>query len=240
MIYENDFSSGELDEHIMASEAGGAVFVDNGALHIRRERNEGTTIVDIYPNTDKTTVSGYIGVSYTLEKDQKKIVQQRMRMSGSSDLLAITWGSNNMVSCMAADTYGGAVKTYSLPEGYNDELRVTAVFNTMRGSLNLWLNDKQVLEDEYARVAPGNQLTYLRIYLEGTNLATAEVDDLKIYNAAISPLDKVKLDTEWLTAEQLLTKPYVKDNIIDTDLNLVTEGKYKSRITWSSSESKYK
>lgn len=55
----------------------------------------------------------------------------------------------------------------------------------------------------------------------------------------MSPLDKVSLDAEWLTAEQLLTKPYVKDNIIDTDLNLVTEGKYKSRITWSSSDARY-
>ena len=239
MIYENDFSSGGLDDHIAAAADGGDIFVRDGTLHIARVKNEGTTIADIYPNADKTAVSGYIGVSYTLKKDQKKIIQQRMRMGGSSDLLAITWGSNNKVSCMAADTYGGAVKTYSLPEIYNDELQVTAVFNTMRGTLNLWLNGKRVLEDKYARAAPGNQLTYLRIYMEGTNLVTAEVDDLKIYNAVMSPLDKVSLDAEWLTAEQLLTKPYVKDNIIDTDLNLVTEGKYKSRITWSSSDARY-
>ena len=238
MIYENDFSSGELDAHISPTLEGGTVTAEEGVLKITRNENKGNTIADIYVNEDKTAVSGYLGITYTLKKEGTGIVQQRIRKESYNDFIAITWNANNTVSCMAADEEGGKVQTYNL-KGEYDVLNVSLLIDTMRGTVNLWLDDQHVLKDKYSRVAPGNMVTYLRFYMEGKNLLTAKLDDLKVFNAVLSPVDRIIMDKEWLTAERLLTKPYVKDNIIDADLNLMTKGENKSNISWTSSAPEY-
>jgi len=234
IIYQNDFSQSALDGHIAASTAGGSVACADGALKVTRSSNDqSATIADIYAQENHEAVQGAIGVEYTVERTEAKVVQMRLRISGSDDYIALTWGANGTFSIMCRDTENGGVVTKST-KAYSGKLHIKAFLNTEESQFTLWLNDDEVLSNKYSRVA-GKQLQYIRIYLESTNYTTVSVDDFKVYYATLPPIDRIKYDLQWLTEQQLLSEPYVADKTINADLNLMAKGRYGSNITWSSS-----
>lgn len=234
IIYQNDFSKSDLDEHIVASPSGGNIECADGALKITRSSNESAaTVADIYAKENRETVQGAIAAEYTVERAEAKVVQMRLRISGSDDYIALTWAANGTVSIMCRDTASGAVVTKTT-KSYAGEMHVKAFLDTEQSMFSLWLNNDKVLDNKYSRIA-GNKLQYVRIYLEGTNYNTVSVDDFKIYYASLPTVERLRYDMQWLTDQILLSKPYVADKTIDSDLNLMTTGQYGSRITWSSS-----
>lgn len=239
IIYENDFSSGELDENIVSSFEGGEVSVKDGALHMTRKENVGTSIIDIYAHSDQSVITDNVALSYTVRKEGKGKAELRTRMKGQSDFLSMSWVANNKISYVAHDTPGGNSGWRNTPKAYQGDIKVTQLFDTAKGMVSMWVNGEKVIDKKYSRTSPGNCLQYLRIYMESNNLITVVLDDVKFYYPKLSPSDAVKEDAKWLTAERLLTEPYVMDNIINADLQLPTVGKNKCNISWSSSNPDY-
>lgn len=235
MIYENDFSSPDLDDRFTLDSSGGAIQVNNGALEIKRSENSGTTIADIYLDRNKNAVKGLVGVEYTLTRTSKQNVQQRLRTGGANDYVAITWGGSGSVSFMYANEYAGATVSSTSAGVYPDQMRVRVLMNTDQSKFSLWINDQIVLKDKYSRAAGAKQMQYVRIYLEGASLTTVKLDDFKAYYAWPPSYSRAAYDAEWLTDSRLLTKPYISGNIIDADLTLPALGEYQSNIQWTSS-----
>ncbi len=238
MIYENDFTNTTIDKNMTFTTDGGSINIADGKLNIVRSTNSGTTIADIYAMEDHTAVSGLIGVEYTLHRSNaSKTVQQRLRMTGSSDYIALTWAANKSVSSIHSDTYGVDGKGYSVSFNDNNTMKVKAYMDTSTSKFSLWLNDELVLKDVYSRAAGANKLTYVRLYLEGNHLNTLTVDDFKIYYAQPPAEDAIAMDQEWLTDARIMTGAYVSENIIMHNLSLPTKGAYNSDITWETSDS---
>ncbi len=237
MIYENDFTDATIDKHMAFTTDGGTINIADGTLNVVRSANSGTTIADIYATEDHSAVSGLIGVEYTLHRsDTSKTIQQRLRMSGTSDYVALTWAANKSVSGWYADTYGVDGTSRSITFNGTDTMKVKVYMDTSTSKFSLWLNDELVLKDVYARAAGANRLTYVRLYLEGTHYNTMTVDDFKIYYAQPPAAEAIAMDQEWLTDAKIMTGAYVSDNIIMHNLSLPTKGAYNSDITWESSD----
>lgn len=238
MIYENDFTDTTIDKHMAFTTDGGTINIADGTLNVVRSANSGTTIADIYATEDHSAVSGLLGVEYTLHRSNtSKTVQQRLRMTGSSDYVAMIWGANSTGTAWWSDTYSADGEQGPIKFNATDTMKVKVYMDTSSSKYSLWINDELVLKDVYPRVAGANKLTYVRLYLEGTHYNTLTVDDFKIYYAQPPAADAITWDQEWLTDARIMTGAYVSDNIIMHNLALPVKGAYNSDITWESSDS---
>ncbi len=237
IIYEDDFEDGAIDHHITATADNGTIVEEDGVLKVTRTSNDASspTIADLYAMEDQSMVEGAIGVEYTLTREDNKVVPTRIRSSGSNDGLAVTWNANGAVALLYRTSATSGQVSTTTSQSFSDELHVKAVFYTENSQVSLWLNGQLILSKVYTRTQ-ASTLQYVRIYLEATNYTTVNIDDFKIYYATMPAIDSLNFDVEWLTDSLLLTEPYVMENIIDSDLNLPTTGKYGSQITWESSD----
>lgn len=236
MIYENDFSSSELDGHFALSPDVGTIQVVDGALQLTHDTVSGNVIADIYPDDEKKAISGLLGVEYTAKREPEGQVQMRLRASGSNDYVALTWGANGNMSVMYTDVIGGAVQSKPVSGSYKSEVKIKLILDTEKESFNLYLNDQEVLTKKFARIAGSKTLTYLRLYLEGSSQMTALFDDVKIYQAKPPVYERAQRDAESITQQSLLTQPLNAVGVLTADLKLPTAGYYDSEISWASSD----
>ena len=240
MIYENDFSDSTNFSNILMTPGDGTIDISDGTLNLTHTGSANWTGVDIYANADNaTTISGTIGIEFTLTREATKSVQMRFRISGSSDYVALTWNSGKTVGSIHSETYGvdGTSHAVSYSSGTNKELKVQVYMDTSKSTFSLWLNEELVLSNAYSRAAGANKLMYIRTYLESSNYTTLHVDDYRIFYADPPAEDAIVADAEWLTDARIMTGSYVYDNVIMNDLLLPTAGNYGSEITWESSDS---
>ncbi len=238
IIYENGFSDSANFNNITSTPGDGTVDISDGTLNLTHTGNANWTGADIYVKQDKaTTISGTVGVEFTLKRDSVKPVQIRFRTGGTSDYVALTWNGGKTVSSIHSDSYGtdGSAHTVSYTSGNDQELKVQVYLDTSKSQFSMWLNEEPVLNNVYARVAGSNKLMYIRLYLESTNYTTLHVDDFKIFYADPPAEDAIAADLEWLTDARIMTGAYVMDNVIMDSLLLPTVGNYGCDITWESS-----
>lgn len=238
MIYENDFSDAAKTDNINLTPGDGTAEISGGTLNLTHTAGSNWTGADIYANADKTTtVSGTLGVEYTLKRSAVQSVQQRLRIGGTSDYVALTWNANKSVTSQHMLSADGSATGYSYnyTTGTANELKIQVYMDTSKSTFSVWINGEAAWTDVYARNAGANKLAYVRLYLE--TVTTLNIDDFKIFYADPPAEDAVEGDLEWLTDARIMTGNYVSDKTIMDDLSLPTLGNYGSTITWVSNDS---
>lgn len=236
MIYENDFSDNTLPNNFTISDSdGGKSSIKDGKLVLEQPAG-GYCYTNIYFSPDSQPLKGMICVEYTLEQSGWGQWNQIFVKGGAwSDYLrAFYYGDGNTyLRYLNEDgTQGQYYGNY--PEKYH--LRI--LFDTEADRYSAWINDKLVVQDVRANnsTSAGEGIMSMQF---ATGNATFEcmvkMDNLKVYYAIPPSYSVAAADNRWLTDSQIRTAPYVMDNIIDQDLNLVTKGRYGSDISWNSS-----
>jgi len=236
MIFEENFDNNTMKTTWELNETDGKIIVEDEALKIIRSSNTSSeTIADLYMDGAKNTYHGVLGMEFTVEKSDSKLMYFRIR--GSSDFFAADWKENGKfnvyygeekdspVQCLPVTTIEGNTATFSI------------LFNTDNSTFSLWVDHELILKNVYAR-NQGQGIRYARMYLQGTHLMTAKVDNIKFYEAYHLYEDRMELDYDWLTKEKILsqTDPSAVYNVISKDLDLMTAGYYGSTISWDTSD----
>lgn len=235
MIFEEYFDDDKMTSNWVLDETDGRIAVEDEALKIMRLSNTSSeTIADLYMDHDRSTYMGVLGLEYTVERSDAKMMYFRIR--GSSDFFAANWNANGNLSVYYGEEKDSPVSNRQVTTITENVAKFTILFNTNNSTFSLWINNEIILKNVYARVQ-GQGIRYARMYMGGSNLMTAKIDNIKFYEAYNLYEDRVELDYDWLTKEKIIsqTDRATFYNVISEDLNLLTSGYYGSTISWESS-----
>lgn len=127
-----------------------------------------------------------------------------------------------------------------MPGSYTGDAEFVISFNVPKSRFSCWINGKAVLENVYScgehngeeYVLPP-KVEELRLYTEsGAEGDTFSIDDVQTGLPVYIPL-KADLDAEWLSLALICGSD---SDIVTEDINLPTQGKNGSAITWTSSD----
>lgn len=236
MIFEEYFDYNEMSSTWSLTETDGKILVKDEALNITRSSNESTeTIADLFMDSEQTTYNGTLGLEYTVEKSDSKLIYFRIR-GPVGDYFSANWLADGKLTVMYGTEKDVAPRSITVTTIEDNKAKFTLLFNTTDSTFSLWIDNMNILTNVYARQQEQG-IRYARMYLSGTNLMTVKIDNIKFYEAYNLREERVGLDYDWLKKEQIisLTDKSAVYNVISEDLNLFTKGYYGSTIAWESS-----
>lgn len=229
-IYENDFETGgELPYEISVNDyATGDVSISDGQLCMDRGETGYSGPTAYMWTKDRKPVKGLIGVEFDWAKESG--IGSWIR----SGPIFFYWRSDNALILQTCRDPESTNVLATNAGRYSDPVHVQFVYDTNTSRISCWVNGVCRLSNSYSRLAA--QSTFSNIYMwisEGTG--KQYIDNLKMYYAIPTALERLAYEAEALTYEDLLTKPFVDGNIIDCDyLNLPDTARYGSSVTWTS------
>ncbi|MCI9627415.1 MAG: DNRLRE domain-containing protein, partial [Clostridia bacterium] len=235
LIMSDDCSGTEPAAGWEFVQGGGTVEQRFGSVEITRYENKDSTTATRYFSAEQTEYTGILGLEFTLRKSAAKDLQ--LRVVSGYDYFALNWlgaGTirvNYNVSADSAETWYNVAQAPGLSAKFN------LLFNTEEGTYSLWVNNKMLLHNVYARGKKARGVQLIRTWLEKGNFATVSIDNIKLYRSCLLQEDRVTADEQWLTLDKLLTGEthILTPNTVDSNLNLLQKGYYGSDITWESS-----
>ncbi|MBQ4527323.1 MAG: S-layer homology domain-containing protein [Clostridia bacterium] len=235
MIVENDFSSPDTPSHIDTNIVGsGTAQVENGALVISKT-DSGTAQVGamIYTGLDKTNVAtGVIGLEFDVTRQSSKPVQIRTMDANGNLYYSMAWGGSG-ISAYYSDDKSVQGTQNGVWSGSGNTIHINLMFDTANSTYWLWVNGKPAIVEKYSRSVGVSAVCYTMFYLE--NIETIKIDNYKVYHAIPPQAQRLKFDFGGFGEKDILNETPIAGNIIQSDLTLPTELRYKTTITWESS-----
>lgn len=234
MYFQENFANNQLSTTWVFDQTGGSISVEDQALKIKRTQSEGTeTIADLYMNANKSVYRGNLGLEFTITKSASKLMYFRIR--GTGDYFAADWREGGTLAVYYSDDRQQSAAIKAVTNVQSLQARFKILFNTEASTFTLWLNDTMLLKDVYAR-ALGNGVQYARMYLQGSQLMTASVTDIRFYEAYPLASSLAELDVRALNWGKISSEPENEAGIITENLTLPPSGGNGSSIVWSSSD----
>lgn len=236
MIYENDFSDSSLPPNITFSDTdGGKSSIKDGKLLMEQPAG-GYCYTRIFFSPDNQPLKGMICVEYTLEQTGWGQWNQVFEKGGAwSDYLRAFYYGDGNTYLRYLNEDGSQGQYYG---NYPGKYHLRILFDTEEDRYSAWIDGKLAVQNVRANntTSAGEGIMSMQFATGNrTYDCTVAMDDLKVYYAIPPSYSVAAADYRWLTDSRIRTAPYVADNIIDQDLNLVTQGRYGSSITWRSS-----
>ncbi len=210
-----------------------------------------------YPLQPSKQNIGNLGVTkYSLTKvGTGEICQQ---IDGSGTLMLIFWQKDNSFRIRHRNADGAMIETYTNKyerpvsfevttdkDGTKKQIdgiqaNMTIMTDESAGTVSLWIEDECILFNTYPYQLGGHSLGSIGTRIEDSNWVTVLVSEFDSYKAYPVAHLRPENDSVWLTEELIRDGiPAPAKGKLASDLNLVTEGKYGSRISWTSSNEAY-
>ena len=146
---------------------------------------------------------------------------------------SFAWGSD-VISAYYSNTAGVTGTSSKVWGGKANKLHFNMMFDCSRSTYSMWVDGQLVIHDKYSRIVGTSAISYTMFYLESKN--SIKIRDYKLYHAIPPKAERLSYDLRAFSVNDILTKPFVGGNIIDSDLNLKKILPYGTEITWSSSD----
>lgn len=236
MIVQNDFSGEESENLIVTNESGGGkVYIKDGALCIDKTGDGSAQVsATIYSGADKNaSAAGVIGLEFDVEREKSSSVQIRSLDAAGNLYYSFAWGSD-VISAYYSNTAGVTGTSSKVWGGKANKLHFNMMFDCSRSTYSMWVDGQLVIHDKYSRIVGTSAISYTMFYLESKN--SIKIRDYKLYHAIPPKAERLSYDLRAFSVNDILTKPFVGGNIIDSDLKLPEILPYGTEITWSSSD----
>lgn len=231
----------KIDDVGTARGFGGRITEFNGYVEMIRERNTERASTFSYPFRPSGQSIGDLAVTqFTLEKTQGT-GEVKMQIDGDNTVAILFWQSDGKFHLRHRDGNYTLHDVYS-QNTYTGQVTVTFMTDQKSNSMGLWINNDciaygaDVQPYSYTETKPA-ALKSIGFSIEGTNYVTLKIGEFDTYYAYPVAHQRPENDFVWLT-EALIRDgvPAPATGKLAADLNLVTEGKYGSTITWASTD----
>ncbi len=237
LIMQEDCSSLEPSPAWELEQNGGTVEQRFGAMEITRyENTSGATIATRYFDEDKTEYQGVLGLEFTIRKSEPE--DFHLRVASGYDYFALNWVASGVINVNYNVSEDSAEAWYNVGSVQGLSAKFNLLFNTEDNTYSLWVNNKMLLHNVYARGRKATGIQRIRTWLEKNHFCTLSIDNIKLYHSYLLEEDRIAADEEWLTLDKILTKEpdALTPDTVDSNLNLMNKGYYGSDITWTSSD----
>ncbi len=235
---ETSISGYFVDDWATCRGWGGRIVEHDGYVEMTRERvpAEGQATRFIYPLQPSAQAIGDLAVvQYSMTKEGTGEIKQQFD-GGSTQ---IYWQNNNTFRIRHRDDEGNLTESFT--SAYTGTVQVTFMTDEKSRTVTLWLNDDCVLYEAkpYSATAAA-MLSRITTDIEGSNFLTLKLTEYDTFTTYPTAHKRPEQDKIWLTEDLIRDGvPAPASGKLASDLNLVTEGKYGSTITWESSNEDY-
>ena len=228
LIYSNDFEDdADLPYEISTSDyVTGGVYIQGGRCVV--ERGElGYSGPTVYMWTkDRKPVKGLIGVEFDWDKGSS--VGAWLRCGP----IFFYWRPDNFLLIQTCSDPTSTNVLTTNAGNFKEKIHVQFVYDTNSSTVSCWIDGVNKLTGSYSRTpAQGSFSNFYAWVSEGSG--SFYIDNLSMYYAIPTALDRLAYEVDALGYDDLLTKPFVDGNVLDSDtVNLPTTARYGSSIEW--------
>lgn len=232
---ETSFSY-EIDENSTCRGRGGSITEYDGYVEMKRERahaNPTRFIYNLQPS--RQAVGDLAVVQYSLTKEGTGEIKQQID-NGSTHFY---WQKDNTFRIRHRNSNGDITETFT--KAYEGTVQITFMTDEKSGTITMWVNEDCVLYEQYPYGKTATLgLSKITTDIEGSNFLTLKLTEYDTFKSYPVAHKRPEQDKVWLTEELIRDGiPAPATGKLASNLNLVTEGKYGSTITWSSSDENY-
>ena len=233
---ETTIGSYEIDENSTCRGWGGSITEYDGYVEVKRVRNSDSATAFIYNlQPSRQAVGDLAVVQYSMTKIGTGEIKQQID-GGSTHFY---WQSNNTFRIRHRNKNSDVTETVT--KAYEGTVKITFMTDEKSKTVTMWINNDCVLYEQNPYSKPATLgLTRVTTNIEGTNFVTLNITEYDTFKAYPVDHKRPEQDKVWLTEELIRDGiPAPATGKLASNLNLVTEGKYGSTITWESSNEDY-
>lgn len=214
----------------------------DGWVEVCRNANEFIPLANSVPNTNvtlyfqpsKENIGDLAAASFMIKREGVGAMTQYFR--GSSGVVTmITWNSDGRFNIKHRTADGSVAETLTKP--FTGTIRQTVLSDSVSGRFSVWMNGECVARELYPYSIGCAGLLSYNADIGGTNFFKFYFSDVRAFKAQPTDWMRPGYDAEWLTEDMIRgIYPAPAAGKLNADLNLITEGRYGSSITWESSD----
>ncbi|MBR3932923.1 MAG: S-layer homology domain-containing protein [Clostridia bacterium] len=226
----------EIDESSTCRGYGGTITEYDGYVEMIRERAHANSMRFIYNlQPSRQAVGDLAVVQYNLTKIGTGEIKQQID-NGSTHFY---WQKDNTFRIRHRNVAGDITETFT--KAYEGTVKITFMTDEKSGTISMWVNEDCVLYEQYPYGKTASLgLSKISTDIEGSNFLTLKLTEYDTFKSYPVAHKRPEQDKVWLTEELIRDGiPAPATGKLASNLNLVTEGKYGSTITWESSNEDY-
>lgn len=181
IIHEENFSDGTISDHWTFTSDGGSVSENDGAMNMVMGKDKGNLYASYYPNTDKSTLHGLIGVEFYAKRN-KPAQTLNIRTYDEDDKeyssLALRNSKFHAVYSETAQTDGSS---NSLKSGSWREFKINILYDTENSAYSVWFDGECVVNNKYSHKSGASSVSYIKFYMSDTKAQSLDLSSFKIY-----------------------------------------------------------
>lgn len=230
--FETDNASPESTANITLGTSDVTYGIEKGALKASTSATGGKTAYTIKINSDGSPVTGEYVIEATLHNADGTENSHRF-MFGSK--LYVNW--NPKISALGLAYYNPDRTILSKPitdfGAKGNVLKITAKYNTNKGTVKLWFNDIKAWEFKYTQdILTYTSIAEVKMYLFSGSIELSDFHCYRVVEKPLTDAEKIAEAKEALTDEEVFSKP-LENGYITGDLLLPSSGENDVAIEWS-------